>query len=437
MKDNYLRFSKFIITLIWVLLVCFQTRVLGDKTNAIAVRNQIYYLEDFGGIPDSQFFGHDASTYEAFQHTLFSDHLNNSKKWHPSEGNNVNKSELKDLCLTNRKAFNLALQTVKPGDTIQIRDGEGYTLSGGVYGEYLQNITIDFAGHLYFCHDMNIWPYSQFQDSFSPPNRYVPAIQITKSRYITLTSSTTTRPEVIYNMDAQRIELINNKNQLGGMIDGNGKPWWKACYLRKLPDPGCSDRPRLLHISKSADVLVEHLTLINSPYWTFTIEAIDAEIRYVNVLVDRNFQQFLHHEYVQESSAMERKLNDKVKNLRPNFKKARSPLPDNALQPLNLNTDGIDAIGLNIWIHDCMVLNDDDSICIKPATKNNTINWIKHDDSQTMKYDCTQYIIVENAVLTGFGATIGSVGPSPFHNCVDNVIFRNVTMPKTGKGKTG
>ena len=79
-NDNYLHFSKFIITLLWVLIVSYQTTVLGDKTDAVAVRNRIYYLEDFGGIPDSQFFGHDASTYEAFPNTLFSDHPNNSKK---------------------------------------------------------------------------------------------------------------------------------------------------------------------------------------------------------------------------------------------------------------------------------------------------------------------------------------------------------------------
>ena len=44
--------------------------------------------------------------------------------------------------------------------------------------------------------------------------------------------------------------------------------------------------------------------------------------------------------------------------------------------------------------------------------------------------------MIENMVLTGFGASIGSVPPHswPNVNCVSNVTFRNISMPKTGKG---
>ena len=28
-----------------------------------------------------------------------------------------------------------------------------------------------------------------------------------------------------------------------------------------------------------------------------------------------------------------------------------------------------------------------------------------------------------------------TVGPSPLHNCVDGIVFRNITMPGTGKGE--
>ena len=48
-------------------------------------------------------------------------------------------------------------------------------------------------------------------------------------------------------------------------------------------------------------------------------------------------------------------------------------------------------------------------------------------------------MLIENTVLSGFGASIGSVpadvvsaGDTP--NCVRNITFRNISMPETGKG---
>jgi len=47
---------------------------------------------------------------------------------------------------------------------------------------------------------------------------------------------------------------------------------------------------------------------------------------------------------------------------------------------------------------------------------------------------CTENVLVENMVMTGFGASIGSVPPHPDVNCVRNITMRNVSMPETGKG---
>jgi hypothetical protein len=43
-------------------------------------------------------------------------------------------------------------------------------------------------------------------------------------------------------------------------------------------------------------------------------------------------------------------------------------------------------------------------------------------------------MVIEHMVMTGVGASIGSVPPHPTHNCVRNITFRNVTMPGTTKG---
>jgi polygalacturonase len=99
---------------------------------------------------------------------------------------------------------------------------------------------------------------------------------------------------------------------------------------------------------------------------------------------------------------------------------ASARVGDFPLQPEDLNTDGIDAGGQDIWVHDCRILNDDDSIAVKPV------------DSSFL--DCSRNMLFENLVLTGFGASIGSVPPHPGGNCVSNITFRNIEMPGTGRG---
>ena len=47
--------------------------------------------------------------------------------------------------------------------------------------------------------------------------------------------------------------------------------------------------------------------------------------------------------------------------------------------------------------------------------------------------NCTANVLVENSTLIGFGATVGAVPPRNPTHCVKNVIFRNISMPQTGK----
>ena len=49
-----------------------------------------------------------------------------------------------------------------------------------------------------------------------------------------------------------------------GTIDGAGAPWWKRHREKTLAHP----RPRLIAIAESSNVLIEGLTLMNSPAWT-------------------------------------------------------------------------------------------------------------------------------------------------------------------------
>lgn len=66
-------------------------------------------------------------------------------------------------------------------------------------------------------------------------------------------------------------------------------------------------------------------------------------------------------------------------------------------------------------------VNDDDSVAVKPTSRGKDII-----DGEVI--DCTENVLVEDTVLTGFGATIGSVGPSDTRPCVNNAVFRNISM---------
>ena len=99
----------------------------------------------------------------------------------------------------------------------------------------------------------------------------------------------------------------------------------------------------------------------------------------------------------------------------------------NWMQPEDLNTDGIDPSGSDVFVHDCSILNDDDSVTVKPGHRGDV-------GQDGTFYNCSEDIRFQNLVLTGFGASVGSVGPGNTRPCVDRITFRNISMPYTGRG---
>ena len=57
-----------------------------------------------------------------------------------------------------------------------------------------------------------------------------------------------------------------------GVLDGNGFRYWREAWIRHQWNPGApgldAQRPRLLYVAKSRDVLIEGVMLRNSGYWT-------------------------------------------------------------------------------------------------------------------------------------------------------------------------
>lgn len=70
-----------------------------------------------------------------------------------------------------------------------------------------------------------------------------------------------------------------------GTIDGNGLRSWKAFWLRRTWNPECTNkdeqRPRLVYISNSKNVLIANLNLINSHFWTTHIYRCN-HVKYLN-----------------------------------------------------------------------------------------------------------------------------------------------------------
>jgi len=270
----------------------------------------------------------------------------------------------------NAEAISNALQSAKAGDTIVISN-KTYWSVGGIIASDVQNITFQIDGTLRALANKTAWPTDEKGEFFN-------FMVIEGGDRLTITSSGV------------------------GVINGEGKYWWDREVLNLLDG---KTRPLLINIKDVSNLLVEKIHLINSPRFNLDIQnGTHVEVRYVEVLVERSLSRPYRGKNVVWEPTADTKLEDMI------------------LQPEDLNTDGFDLSGSDIYVHDCRIENDDDSIAIKPCHKGKCLK------------DCTQDILLERLTLIGFGASIGSIPPNQNVACVRNITFRNIDMPDTGKG---
>lgn len=310
----------------------------------------------------------------------------------------------------NRDALAAALAAAAEGDVVVVPRHKSYVMLGGVRCSNKTGVSLSIEGTLLAEPDRRVWP-------LDGQGNALHFITVVGARNFTVTG--------------------------GGQVDGNGMGWWDGFILGELP----GDRPRLFVFDVCADLLFERLTLRNSPDQNVNFNrCARVEARFVDIVTERfkqrelktrrvfsraresgfawvlgnphlrEFIQDIQHRGEYPGRTWKDWLLDDVVKLLPPF----------LLEPEDLNTDGFDPSGTDIYIHDCNILNDDDSIAVKPTSIAD-----EHPGGPT---ECTQNILVENMVMTGFGASIGSVGPHADVNCVRNVTFRNISMPKPGKG---
>ena len=70
-----------------------------------------------------------------------------------------------------------------------------------------------------------------------------------------------------------------------GVIDGSGEKSWRAFWLRREWNPDCTNkdeqRPRLVYISNSKNVIISGLTIQNSHFWTTHLYRCER-VKYIN-----------------------------------------------------------------------------------------------------------------------------------------------------------
>lgn len=214
--------------------------------------------------------------------------------------------------------------------------------------------------------------------------------------------------------DYQHILYIENCNgfvltgKSTGVIRGQGYKWWVYTVFNFIH----YSRPNMVEMLNCTNVLIESLTVYNSPQFHFNLRNMtNLIVRDIYIWVNVTSQQELLEQ---------RKRKHSLKS---------SPWK---IPMFPLNTDGIDPSGRNILIQNITVENYDDVVAVKPG--------------KLLTDGCTQNVTVENArVFRGVGMSIGSVPPNSDINCIRDVWFRNVefTNPikaiyiKTNSGKDG
>lgn len=162
-----------------------------------------------------------------------------------------------------------------------------------------------------------------------------------------------------------------------GTIDGQGGAWWPRYVKSYVPPPGSPPlphRPYMVTFGHCSRVLVEGVTLTNSPMFHLVpTQCRDVTIRRVHILAP-----------------------------------ASSP-----------NTDGIDPSGWNFLITDCTLDVGDDNIALKPNPQ-----------KKGEPPSCQNFLITHCRFLHGHGMSIGSQTAGG----VENMIVRDCTFDGTNAG---
>ena len=220
-------------------------------------------------------------------------------------------------------------------DDAYIVINDTFSFYPGVYAFNKTNVTIDLQGVMNFSiPSRDEYPYGTSLFRFDNMNKF------------TFTSTTQT-----------------------GIIYGGGSIWYG--YLDLV---FTDEKPILFDMShsKSSNIELSHVTIIEPPYWSTYIKADYVHVHHVTILARPD--DMYHGDFYTVMRSVSA-----------------------------FNTDGIDVEGDNVYIHDCNIHVGDDCVAVKGGN-----NWL-----------------VENMNVSGLGLSIGK------HGHANNITFRNIYMKDT------
>lgn len=178
-----------------------------------------------------------------------------------------------------------------------------------------------------------------------------------------------------------------------GTIDGQGSPWWPFAKDKN------AKRPRMIALKECDKVLIENVTLTNSPMFHIAISGKSSNVTVSGVIV-------------------------------------RAPASDDPVNPSH-NTDACDVAGKDILIKDCDISTGDDNFTCGGGTTNVHIANCKYGYGHGLsigsytKGEVANFLI-ENCTFTNTEAGIRIKSDRDRGGNVHNLTYRNLKMTNVG-----
>lgn len=178
-----------------------------------------------------------------------------------------------------------------------------------------------------------------------------------------------------------------------GTIDGQGSPWWP------FAKQGKAKRPRMIALKECDKVLIENVTLTNSPMFHIAISGKSSDVTVSGITV-------------------------------------RAPASDDPVNPSH-NTDACDVAGHDILIKNCDISTGDDDFTCGGGTTNVHIMNCKYGYGHGLSIGSytrggVSNFLIENCTFTNTEAGIRIKSDRDRGGLVQNLTYRNLKMTNVG-----
>lgn len=270
---------------------------------------------------------------------------------------------------SNRDLLTGALSALEEGDTFLIPNMTFHSLGGIVVEQELKNVKIVLGGTIRFDHHKELWPRSE-------DGSILECMQFA-------------------GLESSILTTLGNDTSNRGTLEGGGVYWWDLQNIN-------NDRPRLLSIQKSTDLVLERWRFSDSPFWS--VWAQDS-----NGLVVRNCDAItsIAQYHPEDHGFVYRIFRWFWVWILTRFRFTTFLTRLNTYRALN--TDGFDFSGSSVYGHDLYISTGDDAIAVKGGSD--------------MLFERLQ-------IESGLGLAIGSLSSGT----VENITFRDAKISNSVKG---